>query len=156
VRGRLEPMSPVNFAHGRTAVRIASRLIVHQDRVPSGVVVGEVGFILEQRPDTVRAPDVAFVRQDRVPPQDERGFFLGAPELAVEVLSPDDRPSAVAAKVGEYLAHGVAAVLVVDPVPQTATVHRPSRPPLHITDSSATLDLGDVVPEFRCALRDLF
>jgi Uma2 family endonuclease len=64
--------------------------------------VAEVGFVLRRQPDTARAPDVAFLRADRVPRADGATRFAeGAPDLAVEVLSPDDRASEVAEKVEE-------------------------------------------------------
>jgi Uma2 family endonuclease len=156
VRGQLVRMSPVNFEHGRVVIRVAVRLDRYVERQRIGVVVTEVGFVLETSPDTVRAPDVAFVRQDRVPVRDARGFFVGAPDLAIEVLSPDDRQADVDAKVAEYLAHGVVVVGVVDPVAQTASIFRRHAPVVELTQAEQVLDLSDVVPGFRCALSELF
>ena len=82
----------------------------------------ETGFILGRDPDTVRAPDFAFVRPSR-PATPERGFYPGAPDLAVEVLSPDDGPRYVREKIAEWLEAGTLAVWVVDPRQRTITIH---------------------------------
>jgi Uma2 family endonuclease len=156
-RGCLVPMSPVNFEHGRVVMQLDFLLKQHlAGGRAAGVAGTEIGFILERGPDTVRAPDVAFVRQERVPPRDARGFFVGPPDLAVEVLSPDDRQSDVQAKVDEYLSHGVSAVLVVDPAARTARVARPSAAAIDLAGDSATIGLDDVVPGFRCTLGRVF
>ena len=116
VEGRLVRMSPVNFDHGRIVMRIGFLLSSHLKQHPVGVVGAEIGFKLAANPDTVRGPDIAFVRSERVPsPTGRRGFFKGPPDVAIEVLSPDDRTSEVHAKTEEYLAKGVLLVLVVDP-----------------------------------------
>src|SRR5206468_10326231 len=96
VRGRLIRMSPAAPRHGIVAMAIGARLHAHVKARNLGIVGPEIGFKLESDPDTVRAPDMAFLGRDRLPPHDARGFYKGAPDLAVEVLSPDDRPSEVA------------------------------------------------------------
>jgi Uma2 family endonuclease len=115
----------------------------------------EVGFKLASNPDTVRAPDVAFIRQDRIPTPEPRGFWNGPPDLAFEVLSPDDRPEETREKVAEYLTHGVPVVVVVDPDVHMVTVFRPATPELALATDDV-LDLGDVVSGFRCSVRALF
>ncbi len=79
----------------------------------------EVGFIIARSPDTVLTPDVAFVRADRDPPGGQKKFFPGPPDLAVEVLSPDDRASEVNSKVQDWLEAGTTVEMVVDPQTQT-------------------------------------
>src|SRR5690349_5100851 len=79
------------FDDGRVAVRMGSMLLAHVDALGLGVVGSEVGFVLSTGPDTVRAPDVAFVAAARAASAEARGFFAGPPDLAVEVLSPEDR-----------------------------------------------------------------
>jgi Uma2 family endonuclease len=115
----------------------------------------EVGFKLASNPDTVRAPDVAFVRQDRIPTPEPRGFWNGPPDLAVEVLSPDDRTEDIRAKVAEYLTQAVPTVVVVDPDSRKVTVLRPATPELALATDDV-LDLSDVVSGFRCTVRELF
>ena len=155
VRGRIIRMSPVGYLHGRIVVRLAAELERHARPRQLGDVLTEVGFKLETDPDTVRAPDVAFIRQDRIATT-PKGFWKGPPDLAVEVLSPDDRPSEIDAKVEEYLAHGALVVVVVDPERRTVSTVRADRQPTVLTDADARLDLDDVVPGFSCAVRDIF
>ena len=116
----------------------------------------ETGFLLSSDPDTVRAPDFAFVSTARlpgghVPP----GYFPGAPELAVEVLSPSESPQEVKQKLRAYFAAGCRLVWIVDPLAQTIRVYAaPSRSrTLTIDDELAG---GDVLPGFRCPVREIF
>jgi Uma2 family endonuclease len=156
VEGRVIRMSPTGALHGWLVMRLGARLIGHVDTHRLGVLLTEVGFRLSSSPDTVRAPDLSFIRQERLPEGTlPRGFWHGPPDLAVEVLSPDDRPSDVRTKVAEYLTHGVPLVVVIDPDERNVTVHRRSASPtaLGVADF---LDLDDVVQGFRCAVQDIF
>ena len=155
VEGRVVRMSPVGFRHGATVVRFCALLMRHAQERGLGAVVTEVGFKLASNPDTVRAPDVAFIRQDRIPTPEPRGFWNGTPDLVVEVLSPDERSEDVRAKVGEYLTHRVPTVVVVDPDTQSIRVYRPAAPELPLA-ADDVLDLSDVVAGFRCTVRELF
>jgi Uma2 family endonuclease len=121
-----------------------------------GEMVSGVGFQLTVDPDTVRAPDVAFVRRERLPegPARQR-YFDGAPDLAVEVISPNDRYSEVDEKIGEYLAHGTQMVLVVDSRRRTVSVHRPGQP-VRVLGVDDMLDGEDVVPGWTMPVRDIF
>jgi Uma2 family endonuclease len=155
VRGELHMMIPPGFEHGRITMKLSWPIANHVEEHGLGTVVAaETGFLLSRNPDTVRAPDIAFVRAARGPGP-ERGYFPGAPDLAVEVLSPDDRPGYVRDKVAEWLEAGALAVWVVDPRERTVTVHAPPTDPrvLHAAD---TLDGGDVLPGFALAVRDIF
>lgn len=155
VEGRLIRMSPVGYQHGVIVVGFSSLLHRHVKARHLGAVTTELGCRLASDPDTVRAPDIAFIRRERIPSPDPRGFWQGAPDLAVEVLSPDDRASEVRAKVAQYLERGVRIVLVVDPDDTTVTVHRRLSAPVTIgTDDE--LDLDDVVHGFRCSVREVF
>ena len=156
VEGRLVRMSPVNFDHGRIVMQLGALLQLHLHSQPSGVVVADVGFKLAANPDTVRGPDIAFVRKERVPSSGGRGFFMDAPDLVIEVLSPDDRPGETGAKVGGYLERGVPLVVVIDPSDNSVTLFRPNAPALALRSDMDTLDLGDVIPGFRCQLHDIF
>jgi Uma2 family endonuclease len=154
VEGRLIRMSPVGLPHGEIVMNIGARLLPHVRRQGLGLVVTEVGFTLKRNPDTVRAPDVAFIRRDRLP-ADRRGFYNGPPDLAIEVLSPDDTRSEVRDKVAEYLACGVPLVIVVDPDEQSATVSRPTMEPVRLSGNDV-LDLSDIVDGFSCHVQELF
>jgi len=140
--------SPAGFDHGRFASRIVAALENHVARQGLGIVTtAEAGFQLARDPDTVRAPDVAFVQVDRVPPGGVKGYFQGAPDLAVEVVSPSDRPDEVAAKVQDWLQAGCSTVWVVEPANRTVAVHRLGNQ-VAILTTVDTLTGGDVLPGF--------
>ena len=156
VEGRLIRMSPVGVTHGWIVSHVVWLLSDHVRSTGSGLVLTEVGFRLASSPDTVRAPDVSFIRQDRLRQGPlPRGFWQGPPDLAVEVLSPDDRPSEITAKIAEYLTRGVSIVLVIDPDERAVSVHRQSSPPIILKDSD-TLDLDPLIPQFQCTAHDIF
>jgi Uma2 family endonuclease len=155
VEGRVIAMSPVSFDHGRIVIQFGAILGQHVRRLKLGAVVTEVGFKLASDPDTVRAPDLAFLRQDRIHDPAQRGFWNGAPDLAVEVLSPEDRAGEVLSKVDEYLLSGVPVVLVIDPDAESVAIYRSSRPPV-VLQETGVLDLDDVLPGFQCTLPEIF
>ena len=108
VRGEIHPLIPPAARHGLIAMRLGAWILRHaEDQRLGTVYAAETGFVLARDPDTVRAPDVAFVCAER-PPCPERGYHEGAPDLVVEVLSPDDRPGYVRSKVAEWLKGGAA------------------------------------------------
>ena len=155
VRGELRMMIPPGFEHGRIAINLTAPIANHVKSCGLGTVVAaETGFLLSHDPDTVRAPDIAFVRASR-PSGPRRGYYPGAPDLAVEVLSPDDRPGYVREKVAEWLQAGALAVWVVDPRDRTVTVHEPDRAPSVFAEAEV-LNGGDLLPGFELAVRDVF
>jgi Uma2 family endonuclease len=124
VAGELRMMSPSGWEHGEVVGNLQTLLgsFIRQHRL--GRVFGaETGFLLKRNPDTVRAPDFAFIAKEHLPAQKPKeAFWPGAPDLAVEVLSPGDRTGDVDEKIEEWLAAGCAAVWVVDPKLQTVTI----------------------------------
>ena len=119
------------------------------------VVTAEAGFRIAHDPDTVRAPDVAFVRAERIPPGGVKGFFQGPPDIAVEVVSPNDRASEVMAKAQDWLQAGCPLVWVVDPETRTISVYR-SRSEISVLNETDTLTGGDVLPGFSVAVAEIF
>ncbi|MHC4953481.1 MAG: Uma2 family endonuclease [Planctomycetota bacterium] len=155
VRGELRTMIPPGFEHGRIAANLAGLLWHHARSNNLGTITAaETGFLLARSPDTVRAPDVAFVRATR-PPGPERGYYPGAPDLAVEVLSPDDRPGYVREKVAEWLEAGALAVWVVDPRTRTVTIHETVRSSRAFRETDV-IPGGDLLPGLELAVRELF
>jgi Uma2 family endonuclease len=155
VRGRLVVREPAGFRHGVVALEIARRLSDFVTSRSLGVVVAaETGFTLFRDPDTVRAPDAAFVRADRVPQPLPRGYAAFAPDFVVEVLSPDDRAGEVLAKISDWLGAGVRLVWVLDPERRVARVYRSDGSEAMIAAEN-TLDGEDVLPGFTCRLSDL-
>jgi len=156
VRGELVMMTPAGFTHGRIAGRIAVRLGSYVETHALGVVTtAEAGFQIGHDPDTVRAPDVAFVRAERVPADEPSGFYQGAPDLAVEVLSPNDRAGDVVAKVRQWLAAGSAAVWVVDPDSRTVRVYRSDGEVVWLA-AADTLSGGHLLPGFALPVAEIF
>lgn len=156
VQGELIMMSPAGSRHGAIAARMAHLLLDFVETRALGVVLGaETGFKIASDPDTVRAPDAAFVRADRVGETLPQGFFPGAPDLAVEVLSPDDRASEVLAKVEDWLAAGCLAVWVVDPKTRTVAVYRADGQGV-ILKATDTLSGGDILPGLELPVASVF
>ena len=155
VRGELVAMSPVNKKHGWLVVRLAAWMYSFVDPRKLGVVGTELGFILARDPDLVRAPDVCFIPTARWGDFDQDGFFEGAPDLAVEVLSPDDRASEVQKKVREYFSAGTSWVWIVDPANETVTVYHPGGN-ARVYSGSETVTGEGLLAEFSFTPTELF
>jgi Uma2 family endonuclease len=120
------------------------------------MALGECGYVLRRNPDTVRGPDASFVSSERLAAWEARGpFFEGAPDLAVEVLSPSNTRREIEEKVSEYLAAGGREVWVADPEARRITVHRPDEGPRDLGPDD-TLDGGDLLPGFDVPVAELF
>ncbi len=154
VEGELQEMAPTGYPHGRSTGRVSFRISAHVFAAGLGDVLGaETGFRIARDPDTVLAPDVAFVRADRVPADTTSQAFLDlAPDLVVEVISPSDRAGAVEENVARWLAAGVRLVWVVYPAQQFVAVHTADG----VTHERTTLTGGDVLPGLEIDLADLF
>jgi len=156
VRGQLIVSEPPGARHGSVANRLAFLITKHADAHDLGrVYAAETGFWIEDAPDTVRAPDVAFVSKARLPNGDPDGYARFVPDLVVEVLSPSDRAGKVGEKVRDWLAAGVRLVWVVDPRKQSVRVYREDGSETMITGDQ-TLDAEPVLPGFRCGLDEAF
>lgn len=121
------------------------------------VVPGDASYqCFPDDPGKVRKPDVSFIQVGRLPPATElQGHCPIAPDLAAEVVSPNDLYSEVETKVGEYLAAGVRLTWVVNPPTRTVRVHRASGEVTDLTIQDE-LDGEDIVPGFRCRVANLF
>ncbi len=106
VRGEVIEMAPVGRGHGAFVLLLGGRLFAWAKEGRHGEAETEVGFILSHNPDTVRAPDISFVQAERLAGAPASGYLPLAPDLAVEVVSPDDSHAAIHAKIGEYLSAG--------------------------------------------------
>lgn len=157
VRGELTPMSPAGSRHGKIAARILSHLLLFVEKNNLGdVFAAETGFIIDTNPDTVRAPDASFVTQDRINALGEiEGFFPGAPDLAVEVISPNDPYTQVADKALDWLRAGTQMVIVIDPSKKTATIYRGFDDIVVLTESQ-TIQNQDLLPNWSLPLKELF
>ena len=157
VKGELRKMAPAGHEHGRVAVRFTWRLAQHVEINNLGAVyAAETGFLISTNPDTVRAPDVAFVSRKRLDAVGKvGGYWPGAPDLAVEVVSPGDTYSEVEEKAIEWLEAGALMVLALNPRKRSVTVYR-SLSAITILNEDAILDLNDVVPDFKVSVKDIF
>ena len=157
VRGELKTMTPAGFEHGEIAMELGERLKAYVRAKKLGTVpAAETGYRLRTNPDTVRAPDVSFVsRARREGAGKVKGYFPGAPDLAVEVVSPDDTAAEVKTKVSEYFEAGAKLVWIIYPDTREVVVFRSARES-SVLSAEDTLDGGEVVPGFACPVAELF
>lgn len=157
VAGELRVMSPAGWRHGGVADSVAALLApyIRKHMLGRGFAA-ETGFLLRRNPDTVRAPDYAFVSNARLPKSEPaEAYWPGAPDLAVEVLSPSDTFGEVAEKVDEWLSSGCLVVWVIDPKLQTITIYE-SLTNVRILAVGDTLQGDPVLPGFSCDVSQLF
>jgi Uma2 family endonuclease len=156
IRGELIHMTPTGYDHGWISGNIVWALRNFVKNIELGrVLSSEVGFLISRNPDTVLAPDAAFVRADRDPPGGLKKFFPGPPDLAVEVLSPLDRASEVLSKVSDWLEAGCRKVWVVDPETRSIAVYAP-KSEMRVLHLSDVLTDEELLPGFQIAVRKVF
>lgn len=154
IKGELLTMSPAGFKHDVIGTTLAVLLFNHVRANNLGVVVcGDTGFKVESDPDTVLAPDGAFIARERVGVISE-GFRAGPPDLAIEVRSPSDRRSAVERKAALWVSLGARSVWLVDPRQRTVEVVRADGLRKLFSESDELVD--DTVPGFLVAVSEIF
>ena len=157
VDGEVRKMTPASNEHGKIAALVTVSLGQHvlANRLGS-VYAAETGFRLASDPDTVRAPDAAFVSQARLDAVGAvAGYWPGAPDLVVEVVSPGDRSGEVAEKVAAWLAAGTQMVVVIEPRQRTVAVHRADGV-IRTLREGDVLEGGAVVPGWEVSVAALF
>lgn len=156
VNGELVEMAPTGFGHGDVEGHVAWLLRTHVLEHRLGkIVVGEVLFQLDREGRLARAADVAFVRQERLPPKDlEQRPFVGVPDLVVEIMSPNDTAEDIEQKVSDWLDHGTLAVLIVYPNVRRVSIRRQSGGVYLQGDDE--VDLDPALRGFRCKAGDFF
>lgn len=157
IQGALKKMSPAGSEHGVIAATMTMLLAQYVKAHKLGVVLAaETGYKIARDPDTVIAPDTSFIRQEQV---DRIGrtekFWPGAPDLAVEVVSPHDTAREVREKVAAWLAAGTQIVWVVDAKKRTISIHRKQADVAVLTEKDM-LDGADVVHGFKCKVAEVF
>ena len=157
IEGELIEMAPAGGRHGNIGVRIVGFLFQYIYKTNLGELFGaDTGFFLQRDPDTIRAPDAAFIAMERIPPDGiPSGFIDTIPDLVVEVVSPSDRAGQVQAKIEQWIKHGVKLVWLVHPEQRSITVYR-SLSEVHVLHEGDTLTGGQVLPGFSCAVSDIF
>ena len=158
IHGEVTMMSPAGWKHGEIVSTLHCLLASHIEKHKLGkTFCAETGFLLARDPDTVRAPDFAFISNASLPASaPEEAFWPGAPDLAVEVLSPDDRTGYVSKKIRLWLSAGAIEVWIVDPQLQSVTIHR-SATDISVYAVDQNL-VGDalLLPEFSCTVAEIF
>src|SRR5918999_195811 len=148
IRGQLVVREPPGTRHGAIAAKLTYYVSAFVYRHELGAVFAQdTGFKIARDPDTVRGPDVAFVARERVDRIPRRGYAELAPDLVAEILSPDDRPADVLAKVADWLAAGTKLVWLIDPQRMTVHIYRADGS-LTMLGEPDSLDGEDVLPGF--------
>jgi Uma2 family endonuclease len=157
IDGRIVPMSPTSDEHGRIEVNFAVALQAFAKSRRLGLVLGgEVGIFTRRNPDRIRAADVAYVSNERYARRERASGFLDvAPDLVVEILSPNDAASEVTQKLREYFAVGVRLVWVADPAARAVLAY-PSLTDVREFKESDRLPGDDVLPGFEATVASLF
>jgi Uma2 family endonuclease len=157
VAGELRGMVPPGAEHGRVAATVAGLLFAHARETGAGVTfAAETGFLLARDPDTVRAPDAAFVTTERAEAVGRtEKYWPGAPDFAAEVISPSDTFADVEAQTLGWLEAGTRLVLVLNPAQRTVTAYR-GQEGVRVHSGDEILDLSDAVPGWQVALPDFF
>lgn len=156
VKGKLVRMSPAGHLHGYYEVNVSAALQAKVRPKKLGrVLVGEVGIYIERNPDTVRGADVAFISNERLARVQSPSFLDVAPELVVEIMSPDDRWSEISEKIAEYFSIEVQMVWIVDPRRQQVHVYR-SPTEVEILTAEETLSGREILPDFSVPVAELF
>jgi Uma2 family endonuclease len=156
VEGSIVPMTPAGFEHGAIELTIGTVLRSFvRGRDLGRVMVGEVGIYTHRNPDTVRGADVLYISHERYARQQSRSFLDVAPDLVVEILSPDNTAAEMRQKLDEYFAIGVRLVWVVSPRRRSVVVYQSLTEQREYGDTEA-LTGGEVLPGFRVPVASLF
>ncbi len=156
VRGEVVEIMPPGGRHGAIAVVLAMLLRLWTQKSAGGYVGVEAGYILSRNPDTVRGPDVSYIRADRLPASGiPEGFWTLAPDLAVEIVSPSETANEVREKVRDFLQAGTPIVWTIYPRTQEVVVHTADG--LARTYSGEDiLEHPNTLPGFSCKVVELF
>ncbi len=154
VDGEVILMTPAGLEQGGICADLLTRLNNYVRKHKLGRVFdSQTGF----RPyENMRAPDISFVRKDRLPEGKlPKGFGRFPPDLAVEVFASDEKVSDYEEKVAEYLSWGVRLIWLVDPNTRTVTVVR-ANGERQVLGEKDVLTGEDVVPGFKIRVKKIF
>ena len=152
--GELVSVTHPKLRHGIVASKLRKTLGAYIDKLDLGEIYFEVAYLLSDDPPTLRIPDVSFCSKKRVAEADLDTWFQGAPELAVEIVSPSDSAQDLEAKVGQYLGAGARYVWVIYPVTRTVHVFDSNRA-ARVLSEADTLDAPDLFPGWSVKVADL-
>ena len=155
IRGEITDMTPPGGSHGLITMEIAFAVRAWAQTHGGNVYAAETGFVLERNPDTVRAPDVAYISAQRLDEARTPKYIPIPPDFVAEVLSPSDKADAVDQKVQWWLDHGVKLVWVADPANRSVTSYRPDGR-AHLYRHDDVLSGEDVMPGLSVPIREIF
>ncbi len=156
VRGHIVREQLPSARHGQLVVRLGGWIDIFASERGLGLTMSDSGFVLSADPPTVRGPDIAFIALPETPREEDLPvFWRGAPDLAVEVVSPSNTTAGIQEKVLEYLSSGARLVWVVDPETRSVTTYR-SRDDIRILTEGDALTGGDVLPGFSVPVARIF
>ena len=153
-RGQLVREPRPGFEHGFLVARLCTLFARYLERQPIAQIIAEAGFVLASTPLAIRGPDVAIVRNERLHDERVAGFLRGAPDIAIEVVSPSNRPGELLTKVAEFLEAGTQAVWVVYPRTRTVIVHDAGGD-VSFYDADSVV-IAAILPGFELAVREIF
>jgi Uma2 family endonuclease len=155
-KGRLIVLVPSGCLHGAVHAGLISAISAHAEEAGHGEGYGRVGLVLSINPDTVFAPDVAFITTAKLPARESpEGFLETVPDLVIEIRDRNDTTAELNGKVATYLAAGVRVVWIADPVAKTIVAHQSGSQP-HISEESDTIALDEIIPGLRLSSREVF
>jgi len=157
INGELIKMPLPGLPHGRIAARLTAPLVNFVwDNNLGEVFTNDTGFQLTSNPDTVLGADISFISKERLEERGEiQGYWQGPPDLAVEVLSPGNRPGKVNKKISRWFSFGTKQVWIIDPKHSTVTVYRSPFDTITFSGSE-NLEADDILPGFRISLNRIF
>jgi Uma2 family endonuclease len=157
IDGELREMAPTVYWHGEVEINLGTLLNVHVRAHGLGrVSCGEILCIVRRNPDRVRAADIAFVRQERVPPLEARQHIMEViPDLVVEILSKHDTVEEISGKIDDWIGAGVQMLWIVDPFRRTVTIYQPGHDP-SLLGEHGSLEGDPIIPGFRCPVAEIF
>ena len=155
VEGELVELTFPKWTHSRIQARIFSRFDRYLERQPIGVVGNDFGFVLGRDPDTLRGPDLYFLTNERAAAVDRDGWCEGAPDLAVEIVSPSNRGRELERKIGHYRVAGVRRVWVLDPAKREARIYGSAGEPKTLGEGDTLAD-DELLPGFALPVADIF
>lgn len=155
VRGEIIEMSPSGRSHGKLSFHLAELFILRSKARETGEITIEgPGYILSRDPDTVRASDLGYISKERLKGVSNEGYYSAAPDLAIEIASPNDKGLEIREKVQEYLQAGTQLVVVIYPKLRLIDMYTSSGATTVYSDGA--LDFGPVLPDFTLQVKDIF
>jgi Uma2 family endonuclease len=152
--GELITLPPPKSMHSLTLLAVLECLQAYLRKHPIGRAIPEAGYVLSREPLTIRQPEVSVLSKERIQATGEDSYFEGAPELAVEVVSPSDSAEDLEIKVGQYLSAGAQQVWVL--YPKTRDLHVYSAKHAVVLKSDDVLKGGEFLPGFAVKVSELF